>query len=294
MPRSASSQTPSKSAAYALKLATAYDMTNDIPVIQQRLQLYENDQPFRQSFLYTNTPAKGIRAELNQAGVSASQRSPHVRIFQSFRGGKISSQPRQSENPFGVEKFREQRGVGGRGGVPFWRGHQNEFCFPPEMSRQRFQREQNLIDHAQPVWRDDQRRRAQAPQSNRANRNLRPSGLNKPPAPSTSRTSKRFCIARTCASTCASLTVLFSRRAASNGAIGARKCHGLISSSDSAPSIAARNARASARPPEQTGFSAAALTPRSRRKFTSNAVKTVLPAPVSVPVMNKIRFNSRT
>ena len=47
-----------KAAAYSLKLATAYDLTNDIPVIKQRMQLYENDQPFRQSFLYTNTPAK--------------------------------------------------------------------------------------------------------------------------------------------------------------------------------------------------------------------------------------------
>ena len=46
-----------QSAAYALKLATAYDMTNDVPVIQQRLQLYQNHQPFRQSFLYTNAPA---------------------------------------------------------------------------------------------------------------------------------------------------------------------------------------------------------------------------------------------
>jgi protein O-mannosyl-transferase len=47
-----------ESAAYALKLATTYEMTNDIPVIQQRLQLYGNHQPFRQSFLYTNTPAR--------------------------------------------------------------------------------------------------------------------------------------------------------------------------------------------------------------------------------------------
>jgi len=40
----------------ALKLATAYDMTNDMAVIQQRLQLYQNNQPFRESF--TNTPLK--------------------------------------------------------------------------------------------------------------------------------------------------------------------------------------------------------------------------------------------
>jgi tetratricopeptide (TPR) repeat protein len=44
----------------ALKLATAYDMTNDVAVIQQRLQLYQNHQPFRQSFLFTNTPVKEL------------------------------------------------------------------------------------------------------------------------------------------------------------------------------------------------------------------------------------------
>jgi Flp pilus assembly protein TadD len=38
----------------AIKLATAYDMTNEVPLIRQRLQLYQNHQPFRQSFLYTN------------------------------------------------------------------------------------------------------------------------------------------------------------------------------------------------------------------------------------------------
>jgi hypothetical protein len=46
-----------QTAAYALKLATAYDMTNDMPLIQERLQLYQNNQPFRQSFLFTNAPA---------------------------------------------------------------------------------------------------------------------------------------------------------------------------------------------------------------------------------------------
>lgn len=46
-----------QSAAYALKLATAYGMTNDIVLIGQRLQLYESNQPFRQSFRATNTPA---------------------------------------------------------------------------------------------------------------------------------------------------------------------------------------------------------------------------------------------
>ena len=38
----------------AVKLATTYNMTNDMAVIRQRLQLYQNHQPFRQSF--TNAP----------------------------------------------------------------------------------------------------------------------------------------------------------------------------------------------------------------------------------------------
>ena len=112
-----------------------------------------------------------------------------------------------------------------------------------------------------------------------------PSGLSKPPAPSTSKTSKRFCIARTCAITCDSFTRFRSWRAASNGVTGARKCHGLISSSVSAPPSAACRAWASARPPEQTGLSAAALRPRLRKYRVSSAVSTVLPTPVSVPVM---------
>jgi protein O-mannosyl-transferase len=40
----------------ALELDTAYNATNDLPDIRERLQLYQNHQPFRQSF--TNTPAK--------------------------------------------------------------------------------------------------------------------------------------------------------------------------------------------------------------------------------------------
>ena len=43
-----------QAAAYAVKLANAYDLTNDAPRLRQRLQLYQNHQPFRQSFLYTN------------------------------------------------------------------------------------------------------------------------------------------------------------------------------------------------------------------------------------------------
>ncbi|MFZ1074562.1 MAG: tetratricopeptide repeat protein [Verrucomicrobiia bacterium] len=43
----------------ALKLAKAYALTNDVLVIQQRLRLYQNHQPFRQSF--TNAPPKELR-----------------------------------------------------------------------------------------------------------------------------------------------------------------------------------------------------------------------------------------
>jgi tetratricopeptide (TPR) repeat protein len=45
----------------ALKLATAYHMTNDVILIQERLQLYQNNQPFRQSYLSTNAPAGELR-----------------------------------------------------------------------------------------------------------------------------------------------------------------------------------------------------------------------------------------
>jgi tetratricopeptide (TPR) repeat protein len=44
-----------QAAAYALKLATAFEMTNDMAAIQQRLQLYQNNQPFRQSFTNAST-----------------------------------------------------------------------------------------------------------------------------------------------------------------------------------------------------------------------------------------------
>jgi len=50
-----------QAATYALKLATAYAMTNDVAVIQQRLQLYQNHQPFRQSFVFTNAPANELQ-----------------------------------------------------------------------------------------------------------------------------------------------------------------------------------------------------------------------------------------
>ena len=40
----------------ALTLAKKFDMTNDLPVLQNHLQLYQNHEPFRESF--TNTPAK--------------------------------------------------------------------------------------------------------------------------------------------------------------------------------------------------------------------------------------------
>ena len=55
------------------------DMTNDVPVIQQRLQLYQNHQPFRQSF--TNAPVKNESTEkLNL--LHCAKHSPHPQIFQ--------------------------------------------------------------------------------------------------------------------------------------------------------------------------------------------------------------------
>jgi protein O-mannosyl-transferase len=51
-----------KTAAYAVKLATAYKMTNDMVLIRERLQLYQNQQPYRQSFVYTN--ATKLRGKL--------------------------------------------------------------------------------------------------------------------------------------------------------------------------------------------------------------------------------------
>jgi protein O-mannosyl-transferase len=45
-----------EAATNALQLATAYGMTNDVPLIQERLQLYQKGRPFRQSFLQTNAP----------------------------------------------------------------------------------------------------------------------------------------------------------------------------------------------------------------------------------------------
>ena len=49
-----------QSAAFAIKQAAANDMTNDVVLIQMRLQLYQNHQPFRQSFLFTNSSANKL------------------------------------------------------------------------------------------------------------------------------------------------------------------------------------------------------------------------------------------
>ena len=46
-----------------LKLATAYGMTNDVPLIKERLQLYQNRQPLRQSCLCTNAPAGELKKD---------------------------------------------------------------------------------------------------------------------------------------------------------------------------------------------------------------------------------------
>jgi Tfp pilus assembly protein PilF len=42
----------------SLKLAKAFDLTNDMPLIEKRLELYKNHEPFRQSF--TNAPLKEL------------------------------------------------------------------------------------------------------------------------------------------------------------------------------------------------------------------------------------------
>ena len=49
--------------------------------------------------------------------------------------------------------------------------------------------------------------------------------------------------------------------------------------------MARRNTCASPRPPEHSGLIAAAVTPVSRNRRTSSAVSSVLPTPVSVPVI---------
>ena len=57
---------PRQSAAYALKLANAYDMTNDVPLIQQRLQLYQK-QPALAGIILGHQPAAAIVSEkMNQ------------------------------------------------------------------------------------------------------------------------------------------------------------------------------------------------------------------------------------
>ena len=122
-----------------------------------------------------------------------------------------------------------------------------------------------------------------------------PNGLSNPPAPSTIVTSKRrraFC---RWFSTFFSRMNFPSRRAASSGVKGAAKCQGLISSSGMAPPSATRSADASSRPPEQNGLSAPTDTPASRQQRASNTASTVLPTPVSVPVMKSVtRLMSRS
>ena len=106
-----------------------------------------------------NTPA--LQYSVTPAN-QRTERPPHLRIFQNFPGGKFFAQPRQRENPSGVEKSGEQLRIGGGGGVPFWRRHQNDARPGCGAARQGFQREQNVIDRAEPVRRDDQRQRAQS------------------------------------------------------------------------------------------------------------------------------------
>ena len=144
----------------AVKLATAYDMTNDVAVIRQRLQLYQNRQPFRQSSSPTRRSER-TRGKIESPRRQRAQHTPRVRIFQNFPGGKIFTQPRQRENSSGVEKSGEQLCVGAGGGVPFSRRHQHHARPGRGAARQGFQREQNVVDRAKPVRGGDQRRRVQ-------------------------------------------------------------------------------------------------------------------------------------
>jgi tetratricopeptide (TPR) repeat protein len=47
-----------KTAQLALDFAAAFDVTNDVPLINQQLELYKTDKKFRQSFAATNLPSK--------------------------------------------------------------------------------------------------------------------------------------------------------------------------------------------------------------------------------------------
>jgi Flp pilus assembly protein TadD len=49
-----------KAAQAALNLTKAGGMTNDATVVQRRLRLYQNHQPWRESFLSTNAPPGGL------------------------------------------------------------------------------------------------------------------------------------------------------------------------------------------------------------------------------------------
>jgi tetratricopeptide (TPR) repeat protein len=47
----------------AIKIAAAQGLTQNVVALQQRLQLYQNHQPWRESFLSTNTPPKEVRGK---------------------------------------------------------------------------------------------------------------------------------------------------------------------------------------------------------------------------------------
>ena len=148
-----------QTAAYALKLATAYDMTNDVPLIQQRLQLYQNRQPFRQSF--HQRADEGTAEKLNHAAASARSVRRTCGFFKTSPAENFSPSHGSAKIRLASKNSREQLCVCGTRGVPLRRRHQNDARPGRGAARQRFQREQNVVDRAEPVRRDDHRRRAQ-------------------------------------------------------------------------------------------------------------------------------------
>ena len=169
----------------------------------------------------------------------------------------------------------------------FRRRHQNDARPGRRAARQGFERQQNLIHRAEPVRADDNRRRAQG-RNQVARIEIFAERTQQAARAFDQHHVKTFLHRADMREHVGEPDALAFAAGGEQRRDGARKCHGLISSSVSAPSSAACSARASSRPPEQTGLSAAALTPRSRKNRASSAVSTVLPTPVSVPVMKNV------
>ncbi len=92
-----------------------------------------------------------------KASPARRERDAHADLSASRRR-KIFRPATAAENSFGVEMPGEQPGVGDGCGVPLWRGHQDDTRLCRGAAGQRLQREQNVVDRAEPVWGDNQRR----------------------------------------------------------------------------------------------------------------------------------------